>query len=167
MSFNISKIENLIRDYLLEEGILKEKLDSENFDFGFIFSFPPGPKSQNMSIYKPKNSNNIFITIRFQLSEEKVRILNSLKEDQKIRLLNEIRKHFLIKEIYFSIDNQKMIIEIYEQIFPQKEKLISKDSLFKRIRKVFYCFIFSNIMIEEYCRGKKNSADEFNYSLFS
>lgn len=60
-----TSIENLIHEYLLDEGILKDKLTSAKFDFGFIISFPPEPKSQNLNIYKPKNMNGIFITIRF------------------------------------------------------------------------------------------------------
>jgi len=166
MSFN-SKIENLIRDYLLEEGILKEKLSNVDFDFGFVFTYPPGLNRQNISIYKPKKSNTIFISIRYQISEDKAQILNSLKQDQKNQLFYDLRRYFLIKEVYFSIDIQKMIIEIHELIYPQKEKLISKNSVFKKFQKVFYCFIYSNLIVEEYCLGKQRAADDFNSTLFS
>ena len=54
-----NRVEDLLHDYLLEEGILKDKIDSTKFDFGFIISFPPGPKSQNLSVYKPKNSKKL------------------------------------------------------------------------------------------------------------
>jgi len=67
-----NRVEDLLHDYLLEEGILKDKIDSTKFDFGFIISFPPGPKSQNLSVYKPKNRDSIFITIRFQISQKKL-----------------------------------------------------------------------------------------------
>ena len=80
-----NNVENLLREYLLEEGILKDRIDSVEFDFGFIISFPPGPKSQNLSIYKPKNMNGIFIAIRFQISKEKAEILNSLKDNKKLQ----------------------------------------------------------------------------------
>jgi len=46
MPFDKTSVENLIHEYLLDEGVLKEKLTSDKFDFGFIISFPPGPKSQ-------------------------------------------------------------------------------------------------------------------------
>lgn len=78
-------VENLLHEYLLEEGILKDRIDSAKFDFGFIISFPPGVKSQNLSIYKPKNMNGIFITIRFQISKKKAEILNSLKDNKKLQ----------------------------------------------------------------------------------
>jgi len=78
-------VENLLHEYLLEEGILKDRIDSAKFDFGFIISFPPGAKSQNLSIYKPKNMTGIFITIRFQISKKKAEILNSLKDNKKLQ----------------------------------------------------------------------------------
>ena len=148
-------IENLIHDYLLNEGVLKEKLTSAKFDFGFIISFPPGPKSQNLSIYKPKNMKGIFITIRFQISKDKVEIFNSLEANKKHQFFNVLRKYLLIKEVFFKFNFQNYIIEIHEQIYPSNEGFISKNSLFKLIQKVFYCYVFSNLLIEEYCRMGK------------
>ena len=49
MSNRDLNLENLIQEYLSDEGILEKKLESSDFEFGFIISFPPGPKSQNMS----------------------------------------------------------------------------------------------------------------------
>ena len=149
-----TSIENLIHDYLLDEGIFKDKLTSAKFDFGFIISFPPGPKSQNLSIYKPKNMNGIFITIRFQVSKKKAEILNSFKDNKKHELFNDLRKYLLTKEVFFKFDFQNLIVEIHEQIYPNNEGFISKNSLFKLIHKVFYCYVFSNLLIEEYCTGK-------------
>ncbi|GAH01554.1 unnamed protein product, partial [marine sediment metagenome] len=48
---------------------------------------------------------------------------------------------------------------------------ISKDTLFKGIQKVFYCYVFSHILLEEYCSGKDISSSkfgsEFDLSLYS
>jgi hypothetical protein len=65
------------------------------------------------------------------------------------------------------MDIQKMIIEIHEQFYPQKEKIISKDSVFKKMQKVFYCYIYSNLILEEYCKGKDKLSDKFDLSIFS
>jgi hypothetical protein len=155
MSSDKKSIENLIHEYLLDDGVFKEKLTSDKFDFGFIISFPPGPKSQNLSIYKPKNMNGIFITIRFQISQEKAEILNSLKDSKKYQFFNDLRKFLLIREVFFKINFQNLIIEIHEQIFPDKEGFISKNSIFKLIQKVFYCYLSSNLLLEEYLNEKK------------
>ena len=162
MSIDNSTIENLIHDYLLDEGVLKEKLTSAKFDFGFIISFPSGPKSQNLSIYKPKNMNGIFITIRFQISKDKAEILNSFKDTKKHQLFNNLRKYLLTKEVFYKFDFQNDIIEIHEQIYPSIEGFISKNSLFKLIQKVFYCYVFSNLLIEEYCKGEIRVPSKFD-----
>ena len=162
MPIDNSTIEILIYNYFLDEGILKEKLTSAKFDFGFIISFPPGPRSQNLSIYKPKNMNGIFITIRFQISKDKVEILNSFEVNKKHQLFNNLRKYLLTKDVFYKFDFQNYIIEIHEQIYPSKEAFISKNSLFKLIHKVFYCYVFSNLLIEECCEGKIRVPSKFD-----
>ena len=154
-------VEDLIREYLLEEGILKDKIDSDKFDFGFIITFPLGSKSQNLSVYKPKNMNGIFITVRFQISQEKAEIINSFKINKRNQLFSDLRKYLLIREVFFTFNFQNLIIEIHEQIYPNKEGFISKNSLFKLIQKVFYCYLFSNLLIEEYCTGKIRLPSKF------
>ena len=41
-----SKIKNLIREYLLDEGILRENVKDPKIEFGFSFIFPPGPMNK-------------------------------------------------------------------------------------------------------------------------
>jgi len=162
MPIDKTSVENLIHEYLLDEGVLKDKLSDDKFDFGFIISFPPGPRSQNLSIYKPKSMNGIFITIRFQISKEKTEIINSFEDNKKNQIFNNLRKYLLTKEVFFKFDFKNFIIEIHEQIYPDNEGYISKNSLFKLIQKVFYCYVFSNLLIEEYCMGKIGSPSKFS-----
>ena len=165
------KVENLIRDYLLDEGLLKEKLSSPDVDFGFVFSFPPGPKSQNMSVFKPKSRTFIHIAIRIQLSKKHADALNSLKDNKKFEFFNNIRNYFIAKEVYFKIDTNKLIIEIIEQIFPDTDGFIPKNIFFKAVQKVFYCFLFSNLLVDDYCSGKEISSKKlgsgYDFSLYS
>lgn len=156
MLSNKKSVEDLLREYLLEEDILKDTINSDKFDFGFIISFPPGPKSQNLSVYKLKNMNGIFITIRYQISQKKAEMLNSLKDNKKGQFFNDLRKFLLIREVFFKFDFQNLIVEIHEQIYPDKEGFISKNSLFKLILKVFYCYVSSNLLLEEYCMEKED-----------
>lgn len=171
MSSKKSNLESLIREYLLDEGVLREKLSSSNFDFGFVISYPPGPKGQNISVYKPKNKKSIFITIRLQLSEKRVNALNSLKPDKQFQFFDDVRKFFIVKEIYFTIDIQNFGYEIHEQVYLENDGFVSKDTLFKRIQKLFYCLVFSNLLLDKYCLGKDMSptkfSPEFDLSLYS
>jgi hypothetical protein len=156
-------IEKLIHGYLLEEGVFKNKLINDKFDFGFVISFQPGSKIESLSVYKPKNMNCIFITIRFKISKEKISALDSFKDNRKLQFLNSLRKYLLIKEVYFKFDYKEDIIEIHEQIYPDQENFISKEALFKLIQKVFYCFLFSNQLLDEYCTKKKIPKTELGF----
>jgi hypothetical protein len=49
-----------------------------------------------MTLYKPKNKNSIYISIRIQFSEKHINALNSLKDDKKLQLFKDLRRYFLI-----------------------------------------------------------------------
>ena len=171
MSAKKRNIENLIRDYLLDEGILREKISDSKLDFGLIFSFPPGPNSEQLSVFSPKKKSFIIIAIRTQLSQKHAQALDSLKDNKKLQFFNDLKKYFLIKEVYFVLDARNNRYEIHEQLFPDNDDYISKNSFFKGILKVFYCYFFSNVLLGEYCSGKEITpakfSPEFDRSLYS
>ena len=154
-----SKIKNLIREYLLDEGILREKVKDTKIEFGFQFAFPPGPISKIMFVIKPKNKDIIVITIGTQISEPHTNALNSLKDDKKMQFFMDLRKFFLLKDIYFRISVENYRYEISDQIFLKEDGRISKNSFFKSIRKVFNSDAYSNLILEEYCTGKVKPED--------
>ena len=173
MSQKKSKIENLIQEYLLEDGLLRERLPDpkSNLDFGFIFTFPPGSKSQKMSTFKPKNRNYIIIAIRTQIPKPQIDALNSLKANKKMQFFIDMRKFLLIKEVFFRIDVPNYMYEINDQLYIDSDGKVSKDSFFKTIRKILYCFVYINIILGEYLSGKeiqgKKFGPDFNLSLYT
>lgn len=60
MSIKESRIKQLIREYLLDESLLRGKIDDPKLDFGFQFIFPPGKDplgrqiGRNMVVINPK-----------------------------------------------------------------------------------------------------------------
>ena len=173
MSIKKSKIENLIQEYLLEDGLLRERLPDPNskLDFGFIFTFPPRPKSQKMTTLKPKIKNYIIIAIRTQISKPHINALNSLKGNKKMQFFIDLRKFLLIKEVFFRIDVPNYIYEINDQLYLNNDEIVSKDSFFKTTRKILYCFVYSNIILGEYCSGKEiqtgKFGSDFDLSLYT
>lgn len=160
MSIEESKIKHLIREYLLDEGILRQNLpdNEKKLEFGFQFSFPPGPAGHLMVTYKPKNKELIVISLGTQISNPHIKALNSLEEEHKMRYFITLRKLFLLKDIFFRIDIQNYRYEISDQIF-LKEGIISKNTFFKSIRKVFTCAAYSNMILADYCSGKIKPED--------
>ncbi|MHA1490897.1 MAG: DUF2299 family protein [Promethearchaeota archaeon] len=155
MSIKENKIKHIIREYLLEEGILRKNLDSSKIEFGFQFSFPPGSGGQIMAVLKPKNKKLIIISIGTQIARPHVEALS----DKKLNFFMDLRKSFLLKDVFFRIDVKNNRYEISDQIFLNNNKLISKNSFFKSIRKVFNSAVYSNIILGEYCSGKIKPED--------
>ncbi|MBD3339654.1 MAG: DUF2299 domain-containing protein [Candidatus Lokiarchaeota archaeon] len=176
MDANETKIQALIREYLLEEGLLRKKVKDPKIEFGFQFQFPPGPLSKVMFVIKPKNKDLIVITLGTQISKQHISALNSLEKKRKLEFFLELRKYFLLKDVFFRIDPNNHRFEISDQKFIEEKEELSKNSFFKSIRRVFNCAAYGNLLLDEYCSGKMKVSnlgeeDEFtsgtDYSLYS
>ena len=161
MTDNESNIKHLIQEYLLDEGLLRKKIpiDDKKLEFGFQFIFPPSPIAQKMVVLKPKSKDLIIISNPIQIAPQQVDALNALEDNKKLQYFMDLRKFFLIRDVFFRIDTQKFRYEISDQIFLKKDGTISKNSFFKSIRKVFTCAAYSNMILTEYCMGKIKPGD--------
>ena len=153
---NELKIKELIQEYLSQEGLLKENLVDPKIEFGFKFIFPPVPMGKIMFVVKPKTKNKdlVVITIGTQISEPHINALNALESSKKLQYFLDLRKFFLLKDVYFRIDLDEHRYEISDQIFVEKDISITKNDFFNSVRKIFNCDAYSNIILEEYCSGK-------------
>jgi hypothetical protein len=178
MSVEESEIKKQIREYLIDEGILRTQIpDSEDkLEFGFKFIFPPGPKGHMMVVFKPKSKDLIIISAGTQISKHHVKALNSLGEEKKLKFFMELRKLFLLKNVFFRIDIQNYRYEISDQFFLKPDYTISKDKLFKSVRKVFNSTAYSNILLNEFCIEKlkpdevgkfRDFTSDSDFSLYS
>ncbi len=161
MTDNESNIKHLIQEYLLDEGLLRKKIpiDDKKLEFGFQFIFPPSPIAQKMVVLKPKSKDLIIISNPIQIAPQQVDALNALEDNKKLQFFVDLRKFFLIRDVFFRIDTQKFRYEISDQIFLKKDGTISKNSFFKSVRKVFTCAAYSNMILTEYCMGKIKPGD--------
>ena len=167
MSDAKDKVKDLIQDYLLDEGILREKLKNPKLEFGFLISFPPGLNNgHKLNVFMPKGKDFIIISLGTQINQEHVNALNSLGEKKAIFFLN-LRKLFLSKDVFFRIDAQNNRYEISDQIFLKQNNAISKNSLFKGIRRVFNIAMYANTILQEFCMGKVSQEDLDSGSNFS
>jgi hypothetical protein len=178
MSNKKSKIKQLIQDYLLEEGLLRGKISDPKLEFGLQFIFPPGKDpigrqiGRNMVVIQPKQKNIIIVSLGVQISKPHINALKSLEDHKKMNFFMDLRKSFLLKDVFYRIDTKNYRYEITDQIFLNKDEFISKNSFFNIIRKVFNCGTYSNIILGEYCVGKIKPEDflkskEFPDSDFS
>lgn len=181
MSTKESKIKILIRDYLIDEGILRKKIKAEKLEFGFQFTFPPGGdpekrRGQIMAVIKPQDKDFIIISSGTQISGPHQNALNSLPQKRQLSFFTELKKFFLMKDVFYRIDGQNYRYEISDQIYLNDDKAISKNDFFATVRKVFNSAVYSNLILGEYCMGKVKDSDVSkskdissgsNFSLYS
>ncbi|MCK4370486.1 MAG: DUF2299 domain-containing protein [Promethearchaeota archaeon] len=182
MSSKESNIKQLIQDYLLDEGLLRGKIPDPKLNFGFRFIYPPGKDplgrhiGRNMVVIRPKNKNLIVVSLGVQISEPHIKALNSLENSKKMSFFMDLRKSFLLKDVFYRIDLKNHRFEITDQIFLNQDGFISKNSFYKSVRKVFNCAAYSNIILGEYCAGKikpedfmksKEFTEDSNFSLYT
>lgn len=176
-----NKIKYYILEYLSDENLQPSKISDSKLDFGFQFTFPPGKDplgrsiGKSMVVFKPKNKDILILSIGTQISPPHIDALNSLEQNKKNQFFMDIRKHFLMKDVLYRIDIQNYRYEIIDQIYFASTEVISKDSLFKCIRRIFNAMVYSNMILAEYCEGKITQEDleksrDFSgsdYSLYS
>jgi hypothetical protein len=168
-------IQDKIREYLLDEEILRKKIESDNVEFGFQFVFPPGKhkRVQKMNVFQPKHKDLLIISIGTQISPHHVEAL----EDQgaKIQFFKELRKVLHLKNMFFFIDAQNHRYEISEQFFFD-EVLISKNEFYRLVRNVFNTQAYSNLLLIDFCSGEFQPDDvgdsggldsDSNFSLYT
>ena len=100
---SINKIGHLIREYLLDEGLLKEKIPDPDskFEFGLIFAYPSGEKGHRMQVIKLKDKDSIILSLQTQMPKSQANAFSSLKDNKKGQFFTILIKYFVIKEIYF------------------------------------------------------------------
>ena len=126
--------ETTIKQWLLEEDILREMKYDENADYHFIVEFP---KDNIMDIVKPKGKDCIVIACATQVSPEHKNIMIPTDTETKKNFILELNmglNSFLVDyELQINQDILQQFI-ITDQIF---EDGLSKDALFKSLKKVF------------------------------
>ncbi len=182
ISEQVKRINTQILDYLLEEGILRKKFPKNpQIEFGYEIEYPPNPTGRNpnskiLGIIKPKEKDYIIVQIATQISEPHIKALNSLPEDKKLSFFIDLKKALLLRNLMFSIDILKFRYLISDQIFIEKNNVISKNDLFKSIKNVFNIALYANILLGEVCSGKidksilekgKETSSDPSFSLYS
>ena len=128
------KTEEKIKNWLVDEGLFREKAVDENTEFHFIVEFP---KDNIMDVVKPKGKDCIVIGCATQVSPEHVNLMiesNDAKKREFILDLNMGLNKFLVD--YELQVNQNILQQfiITENIF---EDALTKDFFMRSLKRVF------------------------------
>ena len=148
-----NKIKILIREYLMDEGLMRGNVKDPKLDFGFNFIFPGGldPKGRQIgrgfTIIKPKNKDFIEIRCGTTISPKHIEKLG----DKKKHFFAQLQKYLLSKSFFFQLDVKNNRYSIIDNIFLKKDGTISKNRFYKTIRKIFTNTIYSIVLLKEFC----------------
>ncbi|MHA1726905.1 MAG: hypothetical protein ACTSXH_19040 [Promethearchaeota archaeon] len=142
--------------FLKEENLSHEIKTEPELDFIINFKYPPKINTEEQIqektfvIYKPTGKNYLIMSFAVQFSKEHVILLNSISEEAKMIYFLELRKYFLLKDVFYAISSKEMRYEINEKLYWQTGDQHSlKIKLQKCIKKIYNCYIFSNVLFTE------------------
>ena len=135
MDDNMAIDEEQVRNWLLEEDIIREKIYDENANFHYLINFP---NNNTMDIINPKSKEDVLIIgCATEVSHEEQRIIKSSPKDMNQEFIWKIR--FSLNEMFLDFElehpnDQLTRFIITEDIF---EDGLTKHVLIKTIKKVF------------------------------
>jgi len=75
-------MKEIVRDWLVQEGILKAEVPDENAEWHFVVEFPPN-SGQVSDIVKVKDKDLVLVVSGIVLSEKHYKALHSLPKEKK------------------------------------------------------------------------------------
>ena len=135
MDDNMAIDEEQVRNWLMEEDIIREKIYDENANFHYLINFP---NNNTMDIINPKSKEDVLIIgCATEVSQEEQRIIKSSPKDMNQEFIWKIR--FSLNEMLLDFElehpnDQLTRFIITEDIF---EDGLTKHVLIKTIKKVF------------------------------
>lgn len=132
---NMAIDEEQVRNWLMEEDMLRERIYDENANFHYIINFP---SNNTMDIINPKTKEDVLIIgCATEVSQEEQEIIKSTSKDINQEFIWNVR--FSLNEMLLDFElehpnDQLTRFIITEDIF---EDGLSKHVLIKSIKKVF------------------------------
>lgn len=151
-----------VRDWLVEEGIYKDRVADENADHHFIAEVPPNSR-QFIDVVFPKNRDDmVVIASGIKLSDEHYAQIMSLDAEKRNELLWEMRFTLLFLPTGFQIlpnaENPQLFQFTRELYFDGLNKNLFMDAL----KQVHRCKLFV-IWTMQKISGKRGEPD---YSMY-
>ena len=104
--------ENKIKDWIVDEGIFREKKFDENSDFHFIVEFP---NDNIMDVVKPKGKDFIIIACATQVSPQHLELMNtsSPKERSNFLLKANMEINRFLVDCQLAVDQSTNLLQQY------------------------------------------------------
>ena len=179
---NTNSIKTLVYETLIEENLSHEEsnLIESEVDFAINFEYPPttslhpDTEAKTMVILKPKLKNVFILSIAVQVSEEHALLLRSIDHNALDSYFLNLRKYFLLKDVFYDFP-EELKYEINDKIYIDQEKNNLKQTLLESMRRIYNCYIYSNVLLTEMLlttsnrnevKKSKDFSSRLDYSLY-
>ena len=132
---------SLVKEWLLEEGILKSEVPDEMADWHYVVEFP-AKSNQVSDIVKPKDKRMILLLSGIVLSESHYRAFNSLTPEEKQKLVHKWKMDLIFRRADFRLIPDAMNLQRVEFSIPIFEDALSKSSVIEALRELFKCKLY-------------------------
>lgn len=125
-----------VKNWIVDEGIFREKKADDNADFHFIVEFP---KDNIMDVVKPKEKDFIVIACATQVSPEHLELMNNSSAKTRSDFLLDVNisiNPFLV-DCQLAIDQNTNLLQQYVITYQIFEDGLSKNNLFDALKRVF------------------------------
>lgn len=128
--------ENKIKDWIVDEGIFREKKFDENSDFHFIVEFP---NDNIMDVVKPKGKDFIIIACATQVSPQHLELMDtsSPKERSKFLLKANMEINRFLVDCQLAVDQSTNLLQQYVITYQIFEDGLTKNYLYDSLKRVF------------------------------
>ena len=139
--------EETIKDWIVDEGIFREKKLEDNADFHYIVEFP---KDNIMDVVRPKGKDFILIACATQVSPQHLELMNTSSPKERSEFLLDVNmslNQFLV-DVQLAVDQSTNLLQQYVITYQIFDDGLSKNSLYDALKRVFKAKIHCVWIIE-------------------
>lgn len=140
--------EETIKDWIVDEGIFREKKLDDNADFHYIVEFP---KDNIMDVVKPREKDFIVIACATQVSPQHLELMNNTSPKERSEFLLDVNMEinkFLV-DCQLAIDQNTNLLQQYVITYQIFNDGVTKNSLYDALKRVFKAKIQCVWLIEK------------------
>ena len=135
------------KNWIVDEGIFREKKVDDNADFHYIIEFP---KDNIMDVVKPKGKDFIIMACATQVSPQHLELMNTSSPKERGEFLLDLNmsiNQFLV-DCQLAVDQNTNLLQQYVITYQIFEDGITKNALYDGLKRVFKAKIQCVWMIE-------------------
>ena len=159
-----SELEDQIRDYAIDEGILGKAVPHDNdLEFGYELNFPPNsPQPLKILILKIRERKALAMQLATQIAPQHIEGLKGLGANGVLLFFEALKKVLFLQNLLYQIDIQNGRYIISDTIYPDG---LTEDRFYLAVRKIFNLSLYLNTLLVEMIEGKGSEGRTFDSTI--